>query len=57
MPTYVLPRSGGRCYSIQLCSALFGGCADKYLPVSAINGMRITLSCENVGGAFVINGL
>ena len=31
--------------------------ADKYLPMSAINGMRITLSCENVIGAFVINGL
>ena len=25
--------------------------------MSAINGMRITLSCENVIGAFVINGL
>ena len=31
--------------------------ADKYLSMSAINGMRITLSCENVIGAFVINGL
>ena len=31
--------------------------ADKYLPMSAINGMRITVSCENVIGAFVINGL
>ena len=55
--SYSVGKSGGRYYTIQLCSALFGGMADKYLPMSAINGMRITLSCENVIGAFVINGL
>ena len=33
------------------------GCADRYLPMSAFNGMRIVMSCENVNGAFVINGL
>ena len=31
--------------------------ADKYLPMTAINSMRITLSCENVILFFVINGL
>ena len=54
--SYSSGKSGGRYYTIQLCSVLFGGMADKYLPMSAINGVRITLSCENVIGAFVING-
>jgi len=54
---YKSGQSGGRYYTMQLCSALFGASADKYLPMSAINGMRFTLSCENVIGAFVINGL
>ena len=44
-------------YTFQLISSLFGGCAEKYLSMSAINGMRIVLSCENVKGAFVTNGL
>ena len=35
----------------------FGGTAYKYIPMSAINGLRIVLSCENVNGAFVQNGL
>ena len=43
--------------TFQLSSALFGGSADTYLPMSAINGMHIVLSCENHLGAFVINGL
>ena len=54
--SYSVGKSGGRYYTIQLCSALFGGMADKYLHMSATNGMRITLSCENVIGAFVIHG-
>ena len=28
-----------------------------YLPMPAINGMSIVMSCENVDGAFVVNGL
>ena len=31
--SYTAGKSGGRYYTIQLCSALFGGMADKYLPV------------------------
>ena len=30
--SYSSGKSGGRYYTIQLCSALFGGMADKYLP-------------------------
>ena len=43
--------------TFQLSSAMFGGSADKYLSISANNGMRYILSCENHLGAFVINGL
>ena len=50
-------QSGGNYFTFQLLSSLFGGSADKYLPMSAINGLRITLSCENVTGAFVQCGL
>ena len=45
---YTQGQSGGRYFTFQLSSALFGGSADKYLPMSAINGLRIVLSCENV---------
>ena len=45
---YTQGQKGGRYYTFQLISSLFGGCAEKYLPMSAINGMRIILSCENV---------
>ena len=55
--TYTQGKSGGRYYTFQLLSSLFGGCAEKYLPMSAINGMRIIFSMENVNGAFVQNGL
>ena len=54
---YTLGQKGGRYYTSQLISSLFGGCAEKYLSMSAMNGMRIVLSCENVKGAFVTNGL
>ena len=54
---YTLGQKGGKYYTFQLISSLFGGCAEKYLPMSAINGMRIILSCLNVKGAFVTNGL
>ena len=54
---YTKRLSDGKCVTFQLSSALFDGSADKYLPMSAINGMRIVLSCENVKGAFVLNGL
>ena len=44
---YVQGQSGGRYYTFQLISSLFGGHAEKYLPMSAINGMRIILSLDN----------
>ena len=43
--------------TFQLSSALFGGSADKYLPMPAINCMCIVLPCENHLSAFVLNGL
>ena len=49
--------SGGKYATFQLSLALFGRSADKYLSMSAINGMCIVLSCENHLGVFVINGL
>ena len=54
---YTQGKSGGKYVTFQLSSALFGGSADKYLPMSAINGLRMVLSCENFLGAFVINEL
>ena len=54
---YTLGQKGERYYTFQLISSLFGGCAKKSLSMSAINSMRIVLSCENVKGAFVTNGL
>ena len=54
---YTQNRSGGRYFTFQILSALFGGSNEKYLPMSAINGLRIILSCESLSGAFVINGL
>ena len=54
---YTQGQSGGKYFTFQLSSALFGGSADKYLPMSAINGLRIVLSCENTLGALVHNGL
>ena len=49
---YQQNQSGGRYFTFQLLSSLFAGSADKYLPMSAINGLHITLSCENVSGVF-----
>ena len=54
---YTQGKSSGKYVNFQLSSALFGGSADKYLPMSAINGMCIVMSCENKLGAFIINGL
>jgi hypothetical protein len=54
---YTQGKSGGKYVTFQLSSALFGGSADKYLPMFAINSTRIVMSCENRLGAFVINGL
>jgi hypothetical protein len=50
-------RSGTRQVSFQIMSSLFGGASDKYLPMSAINGMRIIFSLENAVGAVVRHGL
>ena len=51
---YTQGQSGGRYFTFQLSSALFGGSDGKYLPMSAINGLRIVLSCENVLGALTL---
>ena len=45
---------GGKYVTFQLSSALFGGSADKYLPKSSTNEMRVVLSCKNQDGAFVL---
>ena len=42
---YTQGQKGGRYYTFQLISSLIGGCAEKYVLMSAINGMRIILSC------------
>ena len=36
---------------------LCGGAADKFIPMSDIHGLRIIISCENVVGSSVQNGL
>ena len=41
---YSQNRSGGRYSTFQLLSSLFGGYPDKYLPMSDINDLRITIS-------------
>ena len=46
--------SGGKYVTFQLSSVLFGGSAQKFVLLSAINGMQIVISCENVSAAFVI---
>ena len=48
---------GVRQVTFQLMSSLFGGSSDKYLPMSAINGMRIIFSLENALGSLVSEGL
>jgi hypothetical protein len=50
-------QMGVRPVTFQLMSSLFGGASDKYLPMSAINGMRIIFSLENVIGSLVRYGL
>ena len=50
-------QTGTRQVSFQLMSSLFGGSSDKYLPMSAINGMRIIFSLENAVGSVVRHGL
>ena len=54
---YTQGQSRGRYFTFQLSSALFGGSADKYLPMSAINGLRIILSLEYTNGSLIPNGL
>ena len=49
--------SGTRPVTFQLMSAMFGGASDKYLPMSAINGLRIVFSLENLIGSCVKLGL
>lgn len=56
-PGCIANRKGGKYITFQLSSALFGGSAEKYLPMSAINGMRIVFGFENVLGAFCMCGL
>ena len=52
---YTPGKVGGRHYTFQLISSLFGGCAEKFLPISTVSGIRIILSCENMSGVFVLN--
>jgi hypothetical protein len=44
-------------FTFQLISSMFGGSSDKYLPMSAINGLRIVFTLEDQVGAFVTTGL
>jgi len=43
--------------TFQLLSGIFGASLDKYLPMSAINGLRIVLTLENAIGSTVVCGL
>lgn len=52
-----IKSKGTRQVTFQLMSSLFGGASDKYLPMSAINGMRIIFSLENAVGSLVSFGL
>ena len=51
------PASNVKYVTFQTVSSLFGGCADKYLPMSAINGFRYIFTLDNPEGAFVCCGL
>jgi hypothetical protein len=50
-------HKGTRPVTFQLMSSMFGGSSDKYLPMSAINGMRIIFSLENLIGSCCKLGL
>jgi hypothetical protein len=39
-------------YTFQISSSIFGGSSEKYIPMSAINGVRIVMALENVIGSF-----
>jgi len=43
--------------TFQLLSGIFGAALDKYLPMSAINGLRIVLTMENQIGSCMVVGL
>lgn len=43
--------------TFQTVSSFFGGSAEKYIPMAAIKGMRITFSLDKPEAAFVVNGL
>ena len=43
-------------FTINTLSAIFGGGAEKYLPMSAINGVRLTFSLDDFRNAFVVAG-
>ena len=38
-------------YTFQISSAIFGGMSEKYIPMSAINGIRIVMALENLVGS------
>mmetsp|Transcript_8727 Transcript_8727/g.11505 ORF Transcript_8727/g.11505 Transcript_8727/m.11505 type:complete len:483 (+) Transcript_8727:1404-2852(+) len=42
--------------TFQLSSSLFGGSSLKYLPLSAISGLRIVLTLDNTVGSMVVGG-
>jgi hypothetical protein len=51
------PASNVKYVTFQTVSSFFGGCAEKYLPMNAINGFRYVFSLDNPEGAFVVSGL
>ena len=51
------PASNVKYITFQTVSSIFGGSADKYLPMAAINGLRIIFTLDNPEGAFVCCGL
>lgn len=40
-------------FTFQISSAIFGGFSEKYIPMSAINGVRITMTLENMIGSMM----
>ena len=44
-------------FTFQLLSAMFGGASEKYIPMSAINGLRIVMTLEDPAGCLVQCGL
>ena len=50
-------KDNTRYFTFQLLSSLFGGSADKYIPMSAINGLRIVLTLEDPVECYTMTGM